>query len=392
MTDTVFSVSQPETSQPPSPTLSNDLEEIVLGPQDIGGRPAAWAHLAGKAADPNPFFAPDFLVPFLDHMGHKNVRLIAIRSRATGHWLMAAPLVRRTLGLCIPAAATLATEYGPLGPPLMVSDIPVSVAETFLRLAVRVAGVPLIAIPYLPLEGKTAAALTKTPGWHITIHQTAARAVHDDGKEGEEQFAKAYSGKRRKELSRLIRRLQDHGTVRFESFQGAEVSAKFETFLQLEASGWKGAGNSALLSDPRRAAFARTMIANRAATGGVRLDTLTVAGRPVAMLVILIEAGRAFSWKIAYDEEYARYSPGTQITLFAFERNLSNPHVKGADSLAIPGHPMIDSLWRGRMRYGTLLCAGSRSGRLLQKAAGADIALERRLRDMAKKALRRVRF
>nr|WP_254170577.1 GNAT family N-acetyltransferase [Roseibium polysiphoniae] len=215
------------------------------------------------------------------------------------------------------------------------------------------------------------------------------RASHAAGPEGEAQFAKAFSGKRRKELPRLIRRLSQEGEVRFESHSGDDVPRYFESFLQLEASGWKGTRGTALLSHQNTARFAREMIAKLSASGCVRIDTISVSGKPIAMLIIMLDAGRAFSWKIAFDESYARFSPGAQITLFALERNLQDPAITCGDSLAVPGHPMIEPLWRGRLSYGTLLCARSVPGRALQMAAKYDMALEGDIRRVARKLLRR---
>ncbi|MEJ8475878.1 GNAT family N-acetyltransferase [Roseibium algae] len=371
------------------PTDPNNLETLTLDSDSAENHWNAWHRLALKSLDPNPFFGPEFLVPFLRNMNQTNVSLYVIRSRKTGHWLMAAPMASRKLGLFVPAATSLATEYGPLGVPLLSPQAPAPTIPAFLSLANKATGKPLIAFPYMPLDSHTAQALQAAPGWTARIGSQSHRAAHGNELEGEEQFSRAYSGKRRKELSRLLRRLSAHGEVTFESHIGTDALDQFERFLDLEASGWKGKRGSALLSQNSTACFARDMITGREASNGIRIDALRVAGQPIAMLLIMLEADQAFSWKIAYDQDFSRYSPGAHITLFAFERNLSDPTIISADSLAIPGHPMIEPLWRGRLRYGTLFCAKSVSGRLLQAAAKYDQSLEQDIRKIARKILRR---
>ncbi|WP_417670079.1 GNAT family N-acetyltransferase [Roseibium sp.] len=368
---------------------ANDLHTHVLDPLNAGDCLEKWQELAKNALEPNPFFGPDFLIPFLDEMGRRNVRLLAVSSATSGDWLLAAPVAPRKVGLTIPAATAWATEFGPLGAPLLAPGAPPFAVPTFLNLITRTTGLPLAAFPYIPLDGPAAAALGSAAGWRTISANEASRASHASGNEGEAQFAKAFSGKRRKELPRLIRRLSAQGEVKFESHRHDEAIRQFENFLQLEASGWKGKRGTALLSHHNSATFARQMISQRAAVDAVRLDAISVAERPIAMLVVLLEAGRAFSWKIAYDEAYARFSPGAQLTLFAFERNLRDPAISGADSLAVPGHPMIEPLWRGRMRYGTLLCAKSAPGRVMQTLGAKDLTLEQDLRRFARKILRR---
>lgn len=364
-----------------------DLEPIVVDPVRPGNRLDAWHALAETAVDPNPFFGPDFLMPFLEDMGPENVRLCAVTEKQTGRWLMAAPFGPRRLGLGIPAATAWATEYGPLGTPLLDRTAPAETGEHFLKLATQAVGLPLAAFPYLPLDC-AAAPLLKTASWHPRDAHPETRAGHDGGAEGERQFTKAFSGKRRKELPRLVRRLSEQGEVRLESVRKEDAVRMFETFLQLEASGWKGKKGTALLNHPASTQFARRMIAARAKSDSVRIDAFSVAGKAIAMLAILLEGNRAFSWKIAFDEDYAHFSPGSQVTLYALEKNLQDKHLMGADSLAVPGHRMIEPLWRGRIRYATLLCAASPTGRLLQLAGHLDLSLERDLRRLAHRLLR----
>lgn len=364
------------------------LETLVVDPVNPDGNLAEWQALANGAIDPNPFFGPQFLTPFLENISANHVRLCVIRSGETGKWLMAAPMGRRRLGLGIPATASWATEYGPLGTPLLAPDAPEGTAESFLKLATATIGLPLTAFPYLPTDCTTTAAL-KSACRNLREVHPEERAAHDSGSEGEDQLKQADHRKRRKEFARLLRRLSEQGEVSLESCQGEAAIAQFEAFLELEASGWKGRRHTALLNHQATANFARQMIAKRALTNGVRIDSISVGGKPIGILVLLIEGHKAFSWKITYDENYARFSPGSQIALYALKQNLSVPELDGADSLAIPGHEMIEPLWRGRMRYATLLCASSTAGRLLQTAGALDLTLERDLRHLARRLLRK---
>lgn len=364
------------------------LETLVCDPCLPGEELGHWQELADRSLDPNPFFGPQFLIPFLEDTGRKGVRLAVIRDSQTGRWLMAAPVGRRKLGFVLKAASLWATEYGPLGVPLIAPEAPEETCSLFAGHVARLTGLPLVAFPYLPLNSLSAGRIMEgVPG--VRIAHEAVRAAHDGGELGAAQFAGAYTVRRRKEFSRLIRRLEDKGTLEFRSLSGEEAVPAFEQFLQLEASGWKGTRGSALLSHPETVRFARTMIATKARGDGVRIDGVFLSGEPIAMLVLLIDGGRAFSWKIAYDEAYARYSPGAQATLFALERSLADPSITGGDSLAVPGHKMIEPLWRGRMSYGTLLCAVGPAGTLMRGLGRLDLAAEQGLRRMARKLLRR---
>jgi len=371
---------------------ADTLEALALDPLASNIDIPAWRQLAETASDANPFFGPEFLVPFLKNMTSDPVKLIVVRHTQTGEWLIAAPVGSRRLGFAVPAATIWTTEYAPLGTPLLASCTPKSAITLFLELATKETGSPLIAIPYLPMDTTIAAQLlTIESGWNWKLAHEANRAGHSHGVEGEEQFAESYSGKRRKEFKRLLRRLSEEGEVQFDSLTGQKAIAAFNDFLELEAAGWKGKEGTALASTPATHAFSQEMITARALANGVRIDRLTIAERPVAILVLFREGHTIFSWKIAYDEAYARYSPGGQLTLYSMQTNLKDPDIWAADSLAVPGHAMIEPLWRGRIRTATLLLAKSTAGRLLLSAAQTDTDLEQTAKTFARKLLKRSR-
>ena len=90
--------------------------------------------------------------------------------------------------------------------------------------------------------------------------------------------------------------------------------------------------------------------------------------------------------KIGFDEAFARYSPGAQLALQALKTNLAIPGFRVADSLAIPGHSMIEPLWRGRLETGTLLYADG----LKRVLCKTDLRLEQTLRKAARAVRARV--
>jgi hypothetical protein len=64
---------------------------------------------------------------------------------------------------------------------------------------------------------------------------------------------------------------------------------------------------------------------------------------------ILFTSGRgAWFWKIAYDEDVARASPGVQLTLGLTDALLRDATLDWCDSCATSDHAMIDSIWRER--------------------------------------------
>ena len=56
-----------------------------------------------------------------------------------------------------------------------------------------------------------------------------------------------------------------------------------------------------------------------------------------------------------WDERFAKFSPGVQLTLDLTRHLCADPRVASADSTASPDHPMINPIWRGRFAIGDVL-------------------------------------
>jgi CelD/BcsL family acetyltransferase involved in cellulose biosynthesis len=192
-------------------------------------------------------------------------------------------------------------------------------------------------------------------------------------------------GKRRKELGRLMRRLQEKGEVAFSSaVTNAQVRHAMEDFLALEGGGWKGGSGTALVCNPVLATFSRVATRRLADLSKCRIETLSLNGKPIAMGVVLMSQAHAAFWKIAYDETYAAYSPGALLTLAMARAYAQDASIHLVDSCAMPDHPMIDHLWMDRREMIDVFL-GSGDMTLFQRAVRMEQA-RRSLRRIAKSA------
>jgi CelD/BcsL family acetyltransferase involved in cellulose biosynthesis len=188
------------------------------------------------------------------------------------------------------------------------------------------------------------------------ILQSHLRACFDATADADELLHKALGAKKLKELRRQRNRLAEHGAVTFDVAREPEhVKAALETFLELEASGWKGQRGTALGQHAGDAAFIRSAAAALAETGSCEIVTLRAGETPVASAIVLRHLDRAFYFKLGVDERFAKFSPGVQLTLDLTRHLCADPAIRMVDSTANPGHPMIDPIWRGRLAIGDVL-------------------------------------
>jgi CelD/BcsL family acetyltransferase involved in cellulose biosynthesis len=224
-----------------------------------------------------------------------------------------------------------------------------------------------------------AAALLGRP---CPIVHRSSRALLESNLSPDSYYAQAVRKKKRKELARLSARLRELGTVTISRAGSAEETERCcDEFLALEAAGWKGRAGSALASQPAKSAFFREAVAGAQAAGRLEFLRLALDGRPIAMLANFFAPPGGFTFKIAFDEEYARFSPGVLIQI-DYLKVLERPEIAWTDSCAAENHPMINSLWTERRSIVrvTLPLAGRHRGAIYAAARALETgsALARR--------------
>ncbi len=189
---------------------------------------------------------------------------------------------------------------------------------------------------------------TNNLGRPCDIVQRTERALLQSDLSSSAYYEQTVRKKKRKEIGRLVSRLSEVGEIACEmASDDAMVAAFAQDFLTLEAAGWKGKAGSALSCLPETEAFFLQLISASWKAGKLELLRLTVGDKPIAVLVNLIALPGSFSYKIAFDEDFARYSPGVLIQLENL-KILGRDGFGWMDSCAVENHPMINSLWAER--------------------------------------------
>ncbi|MDP3316983.1 MAG: GNAT family N-acetyltransferase, partial [Devosia sp.] len=170
-----------------------------------------------------------------------------------------------------------------------------------------------------------------------------------------------------------------------------EVRVSVEGFLALEAAGWKGRKRTAMVIDRYQAAFAREAVQGLAEQDLCRIHSLTLGGKLIASLIVFVEAGVAYTWKTAYDENYAAFSPGVLLMIEVTKQHLDDPNIEVTDSCAVPDHPMVSRLWSERKRMGTLVIGMTPAADRMTRQAASQLHLYQETRNLARMVRNRVR-
>lgn len=332
---------------------------------------AQWDALAERAAEPNPFHESWYLLPALRALDPGGtVRLFTLTSRGELVGLLPLRHEPRYYGRPIPQLCNWIHGNCFLGSPLVAAGHEQEFWRALLdwadgnarrALFLHIAQLPLGG----PLHTALQAVLTEQDRLGALVHREE-RAMLASTLSPEAYFAESLSGKKRKELRRQHTRLSELGALTFERrTDDAGLRDWTEAFLALEHSGWKGSAGSALASHQATAALFREALPGAAALGRLERLTLRLDGDPIAMLLQFLTPPGAFSYKTAFDERFARFSPGVLLQRENLDL-LTHPAVRWCDSCAAADHPMIDHIWRERRAIGRFSIAiGGRVRRAL---------------------------
>src|SRR4029077_19924260 len=104
---------------------------------------------------------------------------------------------------------------------------------------------------------------------------------------------------------------ENAGSLEFRTVAGGPSLAEdLETFLKLEASGWKAKTGTAILSSPSAERLYREFARDAAAKGWLRLYMLELNGEAIAADYGCAYEGRGVFIKTGFNEDHSRLSPG----------------------------------------------------------------------------------
>ncbi|HEU0173515.1 MAG TPA: GNAT family N-acetyltransferase [Blastocatellia bacterium] len=350
-----------------SVAVANDLTELE-------GHVAAWEHLADAAIEPNVFYEPWMLMPALRAYGAEKRSLFA---------LVQGPDPAR-----------------PLGPPLLYGFFPLELKDHCEGISRKLPlktlclwrkpemiylCAPLLRAGYgrealsaffnwLDTGGHNCSLMEfgfvtgEGPFHHLLIDylhenlkfsyvaESFTRAMFRPAADAEDYIRVALNRARRKEYRRQERRLAETGRLEYSTLDAdSDVGAWIEEFIEFEATTWKGKGGRALAGNEADRKYFVEIAREAFRRGKLMMLALRFNGRLIAFKVNFLSGYGSFAFKISFDEEYARYSPGVLLELENIRLLHERPQIKWMDSCASPDRFMINHLWTDRRAIQTMV-------------------------------------
>ena len=354
----------------------------------------AWRALSERAVEPNGYYLPAWeLAVNASARGRDGAAALSAWGD-TSQLIGLMPVISLWRACKIPLPALVSADpYGSLSTPPLDRDLGAEAAASLLQQARR-SGAHALILRDMSLDGaamKSFADVLRRDGLQPLVLQSHVRACLDASRDADELLQEALGSKKLKELRRQRNRLAEHGVISFDvAHEFRNVAAALETFLKLEASGWKGERGTALGQHAGDTTFIRRATEGLAETGQCQIVTLRAGDAPVASAIVLRHQDRAFYFKLGVDERFAKFSPGVQLTLDLTRHFCADPSIRLVDSTANPDHPMIDPIWRGRLPIGDVLIPLRRRDPVVALIHAA-LSLRKSLREPVRHLVRLIR-
>jgi GNAT acetyltransferase-like protein len=315
----------------------------------------AWERLAGRAAQPNPFFEPGFAAIAAKTLGAAGAGLLTAEADGGG-WTGCVPV--RPLAGRAPrfALGTWSHEYSFLGTPLVDRDrLDRFAADLVAAVARRETGHLLFLrdIDEGPVLAALRAAIGASDRVGIAYERSFERAAVE--RRPEPDFESALKSSRRRGLSRRRRKLAEvvDGDLHFRYVRCEDGAV--ETFLELEASGWKGEEGTAMACNAGSAAFFAQMCEWFDQRERLHMRIMQGNEKTIVMICNVAAGNALFSFKTAFDESFRKYAPGLLLQIDDFNAWHARQREDYMDSCGDPNAHTLNEFWPDRRTITTVV-------------------------------------
>ena len=274
-----------------------------------------WDCLADRMRTP-PFVRPGWIGPWWRAFGSGRLEIVTLRQ--DGRLVGLLPLCRRRGALFSP------TNWHTPGFGLMAE--PGHLPGLVQRMLPRSGAFRRVSLAFVDSTGgdlPVLLAVAKEQRYPVVIRTMARSAcVEIDG--DWDAYERSLSRNVRSNVGRSLRRLQKVGEVSFEQAQRLEgLDSLLTECFRIEASGWKGARGTAIVSHPETERFYREVAAWAAQKGWLRIALLRLDGQALAFELGIDENNVHYALKSGFDQGYSVFSPSKLLMRWAIEQAFS---------------------------------------------------------------------
>ncbi len=344
----------------------------------------AWRELAQHAIEPNPLSEADCLIPAARYLPN-GAEMSLVIAEDEGRFFGCFPVIRVAAdgrpsatwhGIWRPVFTTQVRRLRWDLTPLMSEERGIEAATALLSALTHrgdAKGAGILVLEALDADGPVSsymACAAKELRLPVHTYRTWVRPVVR--RRDELTYRSIHGGKSLRRIANWRRQLGEKLGGEVQLVDRSADSSAVEALMAIEAAGYKGktAGHrqgllpttpgaigGALMCHPGEPEWFREMCDRFRSAGRLLLYSLQVGDSVVAMQLMLRGSEGLFALVTAYDEDYARYSPGVQLALDTIDRFHEATDAQWLDTCTYEGNETWLRLYPDRRTVSTVLVA-----------------------------------
>lgn len=288
--------------------------ETISSESSLGALEEEWDVLVRSRTRPSPFLLNRWLLEWWRHYGDDGELAVQVAYR-DGRLVGALPLcVRPRSGLRV--LSFLGGDNSSLADVLVDDDERPELASVLAERGAS-SGQDFAEFSGLPSGSRFVAALGPA---RLRLIERSEAPVLDLSDGWDSVYQSKLNSKKRNHYRRRRRQLAELGRVEVDVARThAELERALEDAFTLHALRWNGRPDGSGFATPEGRRFHHATVQALAPLDVPRIVTLKIDGRPVAFHYYLVLEGRMYVYRIAFDPDFGRLSPGVINTLDAIE-------------------------------------------------------------------------
>ncbi len=162
-------------------------------------------------------------------------------------------------------------------------------------------------------------------GYECHQHFLFYNWIHRTGHQSFDEYMAARPAQLRNTITRKQRKLEREHKFKLQLFKGDEVQQGLKDYYAAYSASWKANEQYVDLLD--------ALAINLAVPGWTRLAILTIEGKAAAAQLWFVVQGKASIFRLAYDEQWKHYSPGSILTAYLMRYVIDEDKVEEIDFL-----------------------------------------------------------
>jgi CelD/BcsL family acetyltransferase involved in cellulose biosynthesis len=350
----------------------------------------AWRDLATRAAEPNPFYEPDCLIPAAKHQTFGgDINLVVAEMNGRFYGCLPFRAVNRWK-FPYPVLTSQVRRMNGLGTPLIDPALGVATTAELLKALAGQRSLfhgRIFVLDTSGAGGPVARYLRQAAeqlGYTLCAYETfdRGRLIKSDSP----NYEMTVSYKSRRNLRRQMRQLSEAVGSQVEQVDRSDDPSAIDDYIALEALGYKAQKGIAMTTVPGEPEYFREMCARFAAAGRLQLLALQAGSQTIAMQMWIRAGEGSFLIKGSYDETYARFGPGVLLHTYSIDFFNKRADSEWMDSCTGKDHKLLFRLWKNQREIEMLaiVLGSSLIDRAVIKAFMSARPLHRRYYDLTR--------